>query len=258
MKQQTLASDAITVAIIGFGRFGQLLTDILLKHTNHTLIIITKQEIKTWSKRIVITSHFELLKKAEVVFPCVPIRHFEETIEKISQHIQSNALVIDVCSVKVIPEKIMLEKLPAECSIISSHPMFGAASVETNQGLHGLKWVFWNTCCDPNLFNTWKWFLSELGFRMIEINPEDHDKLVAQSQAFTQLVGVVMNQLQLESTPIDTVWFESLLKIKHVVGSQNRELIEDMFHFNKESRLLLEQMSQSINKLLLEQRNTIQ
>lgn len=250
-----------TIAIIGFGRFGQLLADILHTQTNHDLIIITSKKMTPWSKRTRFTSDFTFLKKAEVIFPCVPIRHFKSTLEKMVHHIKKNVTVIDVCSVKILPTQVMLKLLPTGCTLIASHPMFGTASLEANKGFQGLKWVFWNVRGDKKTFQDWHQLFTMLGFSLVELNPATHDRLVARSQVFTQIVGILMDKLHLEDTPINTVWFESLLKIKAVVISQNPELIEDMLHANPFSQVLLDDISHEIQLLSshgFQSTNTIQ
>jgi arogenate dehydrogenase (NADP+) len=48
---------------------------------------------------------------------------------------------------------------------------------------------------------------------MVEMSCEEHDKYAASSQFITHTVGRVLGQLTLESTPINTKGYETLLSL---------------------------------------------
>ena len=85
--------------IIGYGRFGRVLYDLLSK----------KYEIRVYDKEIVPKNEginicsIEDVLECVLVFIAVPIRSFEEVIKEISRYKLYNTTIIDVCSVKVYP-----------------------------------------------------------------------------------------------------------------------------------------------------------
>jgi len=112
-----------TVGIIGYGRFGQVLGDLLKK----------QYEVKVYDPEIKaedLTCGLEEVLESVLVFVAVPIRVFEAVIQEISQYKLYNTTIIDVCSVKVYPVEIMEKYLPEHVGIIASHPHFGPDSFE--------------------------------------------------------------------------------------------------------------------------------
>ena len=89
------------VSIIGFGRFGNLLYELLQKGFEVDVFDID-------SNNETESVHFVSLEDAlnnDTIFLAVPIRDFEELMKDLSTKIQGNKTVIDVRSVKVHPKK---------------------------------------------------------------------------------------------------------------------------------------------------------
>ena len=122
------------VGLIGYGRFGKVLHDVLSK----------EYQVQVYDANIKDGEGIELCNKDEVlehflVFISVPIREFKQTIIDISGHKLYNTTIIDVCSVKVYPVDIMKKYLPDSVGIIASHPHFGPDSFSP---LENLKLLF--------------------------------------------------------------------------------------------------------------------
>ncbi|SVE55988.1 uncharacterized protein METZ01_LOCUS508842, partial [marine metagenome] len=112
------------VGIIGYGRFGKLLVDLLPD---------SKYEIKIYDSSDIFDDSIKLYSLDEVlqsliVFIAVPISAFEDVVKEISQHNLYNTTIVDVCSVKVYPVEIMEKYLQKHIGIIASHPHFGPDS----------------------------------------------------------------------------------------------------------------------------------
>ena len=104
----------MTVAIVGFGRFGRLLKTILDKE--HQVVTFDSD------------TPLDTLHDCEHVFLCVPIRLLETTLHKITPYLAPHTTVIDTCSVKVYPVACMQRLLPKNIAIIATHPLFGPDS----------------------------------------------------------------------------------------------------------------------------------
>ena len=111
------------VGVIGYGRFGKILCDILLK--KYQVLIFDKSSME--DKNVEFSSLEELLE-CFLVFIAVPIRSFEDIIMEVSRYSLYNTTIIDVCSVKVYPVDIMKNHLPGHVGIIATHPHFGPDS----------------------------------------------------------------------------------------------------------------------------------
>src|SRR5262249_37975451 len=142
-------------------------------------------------------------------------------------------LVIDVCSVKVHPVRVMQEFLPAGVDILATHPMFGPDSSDNGANFTGLRFVY----APIRVKNQARvdWFLNfwrTLECRLIELSPDEHDRQAAYSQAFAFLVGKVGHEMKLTETQIATQGFLELFHNQQVVGRDSWQLFRDMFSYN--------------------------
>lgn len=217
----------LTIAIIGFGRFGQLLTKIFLQCSNaHIQVVSSKKPLKN-HKRL---SFVELkeISLADLVIPCVPISAFKKTTLKIAPLLKDSAVVMDVCSVKVLPMQIMRKHLPKNVQVIASHPMFGPDSFRINKGLKSLKLVLYNVTASKSNYVIIKSFFEQLGLTVIKLTPQKHDKLLAWSLGYSYLVGKIGQRLKLKETPIDAHDFTLLLQNIEIVSNDSDQLFMDM------------------------------
>ena len=117
------------VGIIGFGRLGKLASKYLSQ--DFTLKVYDKEDFSQEIKEVGATpATLAEVCSCSIVIPFVPMGAFEQCIDEIAPLIKKDALVIDVCSVKEMPVKIMEEKLPESVQILGSHPMFGPDSAK--------------------------------------------------------------------------------------------------------------------------------
>src|SRR3990167_6883060 len=144
------------VGIIGYGRFGKVLAEILKSDCS----------IKIYDKKFPGMDTLDEVLTASTLFIAVPIRHFEKTIIDIAPKLQTGTTVIDVCSVKLHPISVMKKHLPSTIDIIATHPLFGPDSVGKKQSL---KIVIHNVRDTQHRYLFWKKFFSEKQFTIIEM-----------------------------------------------------------------------------------------
>lgn len=238
---------ATCVGIIGYGRFGRLAArTISSKFRTTEVIVFARKRPAGVSEGVQFTS-LEDVCRADVIIPCVPISAFEEVIKTISPKIKAGALVIDVCSVKVYPVKVMTEHLPASVEILATHPSFGPDSAR--RGLKGLKIVLHNVRVSPKRFSQVKAACENLGLETIEMTPDEHDRLMAYSLAYTHLVGRIGERMGIKHTIIDTRGFEQLMKIQSYVTNDTFTLFKDMQNFNPYAREMRQQFRQVLSEI---------
>jgi len=247
------------VSIIGFGRFGQLLAKIFSKDFE-VQVFDVKNKKETAKKLGVNFVNLEKIFKAPTIFYAVPISKLKEAIKNSKKYIKDNQTILDVCSVKVYPKQVFEKELiEKKVNLILTHPMFGPDSVKNTKGnvrenLKGLKLVIYNLSSQKKAYNFWKKYFQKLGLKTVEIPPEKHDKFAAFSQGVTHYIGRVLEDMKLKPTPIDTIGFETLLKIKKQTCNDTWQLFSDLQTFNpftKKMRIRLEKSSIKIyNKLL--------
>lgn len=241
--------DSFTIAIVGFGAFGQLLTRIFLEHTDAQLLIVTSQKHTSSSSRMLFVAMKEI-SHANLIVPCVPISAFKTTIRTIASLIQKNTVVMDICSVKTAPVHHMKRLLPKDTQIIATHPMFGPDSVRICGGVKGLRMMIHNVTATPKTFLRVKQFFSSLGIQIITMTPREHDKAMAWSLGYSYLIGKIGQRLKIKKTPIDTLDFELLLQNKTIVQNDSEELFMDMQTYNPYASFVQQKIATTLLTLL--------
>jgi len=224
------------VGIIGLGRFGLLLREILAPHF----------EVKSYDPKIESDKLDEVLQRTSI-FIATPIRNFATVIEDIANKIRSDATIIDVCSVKVYPVNIMLAKLPATVDIIASHPMFGPDSFHMK---FAKKMMLASIRDQHQRYVFWKNFFTHLGVNVVEMSPDQHDQCAALSQCITHLIGRTLELLPAESTPLDTVGFTQLLDIMQQTCNDSWELFYDLQRYNPYSKATNQKLVSGMQELI--------
>merc|ERR1712217_83619 len=143
-------------------------------------------------------------------------------------------LMVDVLSVKVHAKTIMQGLLPETCDILCTHPMFGPQSGK--HSWNGLPFVFERVrlrdapLCEEFL----KWWTDQ-GCRMGDMACELHDEMAAGSQFVTHFTGRVLGQLGLQTTPINTKGFDSLLHLQENTCRDSFDLFFALYKCNPNS-----------------------
>lgn len=230
------------VAIVGHGRFGKTLERLI--KDDFDLIILRRKDDPS------------LIKNADVIFYCVPISLFEGVVKSHLKHLNEKQLVIDVLSVKVHPKRVLERCLKnTEIQAILTHPMFGPDS--SKAGFEGLPIMLNRFRADKDKYSFWKNYFSKKGLKVVEMTPEDHDKLAASSQGLTHFVGRVLEEYGLKSTPIDTLGAKKLLEVMDQTCNDNVRLFRDLQTYNpytKKMRIRLGASYENIYERLLPKR----
>lgn len=71
------------------------------------------------------------------------------------------------------------------------------------------------------------------GCRMVEMTCSEHDRHAAGSQFITHTMGRILEKLQLETTPINTKGYETLLNLVENTASDSFDLYYGLFMYNK-------------------------
>ena len=154
-----------SVGIIGFGRFGALTARYLSRDVR--VVVFTRS-----NKADAITAcgarpvSFETACRQPIVILCMPISAMQDTLRRAAPLLNDNALVVDVCSVKVYPVQWMRELLPDSVSILPTHPMFGPDSAADS--LQGRKIVLCPERIHSNQYEKIKNWLEDQGIISFE------------------------------------------------------------------------------------------
>ena len=228
------------VSIIGFGRFGAMLHSLLSK--GFEVDVFDKNSIDNSDVNEV---SLEDALQNETIFIAVPIRDFENLVKDISKNISSGKTVIDVCSVKVFPKKVMLDNLSNETDIIATHPLFGPDSLKDSGSVMTMESVR-NTF---GRYDFWKNYFESQNILIEEISAEEHDMMAARSQGLTHFVGRVIDDFGTNQTRIDTEGYKALHKLVNQTCNDTWELFEDIQNFNPFTEKMILELNESFEKI---------
>nr|UIP35202.1 arogenate dehydrogenase 1 [Leucojum aestivum] len=230
--------DELKIAIVGFGNFGQFIAK-GLRRQGHQVLATSRSDYSDYCKSNGI--HFfrsmeEMCEeKPDIVLICCSILSTETMLRAIPIHkLKPDTIFVDVLSVKQFPRNLFLEVLPPEFGIVCTHPMFGPESGKN--GWNGLPFVYEGVrISEGDQAQKCAQFLSVFeneGCRMVEMSCEEHDRHAAGSQFITHTIGRILSHLNLESTPINTKGYETLLQLTENTVSDSFDLYYGLFMYN--------------------------
>jgi prephenate dehydrogenase len=238
------------IGIIGFGRFGKLAVrylaeefDVVVYHRTDKSAEITRAGARAAS--------LETVCRQDIVIPCVPISVFQEFLQDIAPLLRPDTLVVDVCSVKEYPVRLMIDILPQTVSILATHPMFGPDSA--SDSLEGGKICLCEVRIAKKNYRNIKAYLESKGLVVVEATPQEHDEQIATSLSLTHFIGRTLSEYGAKQLDIDTEGYKRLLHILEVVERDTWQLFLDMHHYNgyaKEKRIAFMDVMQDINSRL--------
>ena len=238
------------IGIIGFGRFGKLAArylaeefEVVVYHRTEKSAEITRAGARAAS--------LETVCRQDIVIPCVPISVFQEVLQDIAPLLRPDALVVDVCSVKEYPVRLMTDILPQTVSILATHPMFGPDSA--SDSLEGGKICLCEVRIAKKKCRNIKAYLESKGLVVVEATPQEHDEQIATSLSLTHFIGRTLSEYGAKQLDIDTEGYKRLLHILEVVERDTWQLFLDMHHYNgyaKEKRIAFMDVMQDINSRL--------
>jgi prephenate dehydrogenase len=238
------------IGIIGFGRFGKLVSHYLSQDLE---VFVYNRSDK--SSEIARTgahpASLEIVCRQDIVIPCVPISKFRENLKTIAPLLRPDALVIDVCSVKEYPVEWMSEALPESVNILATHPMFGPDSAADS--LKDRKICLCRVRVPDKQYEKIKNYLISKELIVIEATPKEHDEQIATSLSLTHMIGRTLSKCEASPLDIDTEGYKRLLHILEVVERDTWQLFLDMHRYNpyaREKRLAFMKVMDDINTQL--------
>ena len=217
-----------SVGIIGYGHFGKFLHELAGR-------FFPEVHVKIYSRRSTSDAQtFFTLEEAsacDVVILCGAINEYEEQLKSVLKYTSPNTVIIDVATVK----KHTSELLRKHCEgrrFISTHPMFGPESYKKHDGnISGFKIVVTDYILQNDQYQLIKNQFAKLGFLIIEMTADEHDKRLAETLFLTHYVGQSILMASFERTSIDTLSFQFLMDAVESV-KDDKALFLDVYRFN--------------------------
>lgn len=223
------------IGIVGYGDFTKLMLEYMSPFAD-IVVSSRKQDFGDAGFGASFAPNKEVLS-CPIIILSIPAQFISEFLDNNYEYINDQAIVIDVCSVKVKPLDVMVAKLPANCSIIGTHPMFGPASVKKNMGIKNLKCVVSAKRADEKVLNDLMSFLSQdLGLEVIKKTADQHDREMAYVQGLSHYLGRVMDIMNIPDSELSTLAYDDLLDMKRIQGGDSWDLFESIMDQNPYAR----------------------
>lgn len=210
------------IGIIGAGRFGTLLQTHLA--TDNTVQMDNPQG-------------------CDLVIFAVPNRSLEQAIAQWKPNISESAIVMDVGSVKTKPCEILRTHFSK--NILGTHPLYGPDSA--GESWQGHKVVFCRLQIDDQPYAQAKQLFESRGVTIYECTSEEHDQMMAKTQALVHFIGRALTGLEPED--IATPDYANLLKMMEKVTNDTWELFYDMQTLNPYAEPIRKNFMEKVEQL---------
>jgi len=217
-----------SVGIVGYGNFGKFVYELGQR-------FFPDIEFRIHSRRVEIDNKqfFDLKTTAEsdVVILCDGISEYEERMKAVLDLAPPKTIFIDVATVKKHTSELC-RKYCDDRKFISTHPMFGPTSYLKHKGdVTGFRIVVTDYTLKNDYYQKLKQQFSNLGFSIIEMSAEEHDKNLADTLFITHYIGQSIVKAGFERTEIDTLSFQFLMDAVDSVRG-DKKLFKDVYKYN--------------------------
>lgn len=215
--------------IVGYGAFGEFLSNILVKFGN--VYFYDKRKISKELPGRIIQADFEEVAACPVVIIASGLFEMDLICRKLRSLVAIDTVVLDVCSVKIQPIKIMKKYLSGKCQLVATHPLFGPQTT-TGTIVAGQKIIV----CPIEIkdFSGLKSLLRDyLRLEVIEMDPAEHDQQMAWVQGLTFFIGKGLLALDPPKSPLTTGYYQKLLELVEMERPHTVELFETVQRGNQ-------------------------
>jgi len=226
-----------SLGIIGYGRFGKLLAEILSKDF----------QVMAYDTNLPTGYSLEKVASADAIFLCIPIIELEATAKQLATLVRPGTIILDVCSVKLYPESVLKKYFQSDY-VLPTHPMFGPDAAK--KGLENLPIVLCPTeNTKKEIIKYWSNIFSSHKLKVEIMTCDDHDKNTAYSLCVTQFVGRALGELNLKPSEIDTENFRNLLTIRDMALNDSYQLFEGLQKLNPYAKKMRQQFNDAVVSL---------
>ncbi|MGD0406697.1 MAG: prephenate dehydrogenase/arogenate dehydrogenase family protein [Candidatus Bathyarchaeia archaeon] len=186
------------IAIIGAGKMGVWFAKFFHSKGYDVVVADRKKEKITNLKKelqVKMTANFkEAVSDADQVLICVSINAFEEVVKTISPAIHQGQVVMDICSIKETPVKVM-HKYIKGALVLGTHPVFGPGS----NGVKHKAYILTPTNAKEEKFaEEFKKWLEQEEAHVFVMSPKRHDEMMSIVLGLPHFLGLVACETLLE------------------------------------------------------------
>lgn len=185
----------------------------------------------------------------------MPLISLEDTIQSLPVNKLKGKLVVEMGVLQAHPKEVMLRAFgdTPDIDIMAAHPMFGAGCNTDDNPYTASTWdgrpviyekvrVFDVPRCERFLR-----IFEDARCRMVEMNSDQHDSTVADSEFVTHLIGrLLVGKELLPPTPVSSKEYAALCDVAEVTAGDSFDLFFGMFKYNRRARDHLNKMRDNL------------
>jgi prephenate dehydrogenase len=220
-------------AIIGAGKMGVWFAKFCKENGEEVILSSRKKEklTKLGEELGVETADLaDAVKKADNVIICVSIDAFEEVVKKIAPNVREGQTVVDICSIKEQPVKVMHQHIKKGL-ILGTHPVFGPGSPSAKNKAYILTPT---NAREQEFAEKYKGWLEKVGARVFIMSPKKHDELMSIVLGLPHFVGLVACDTLLEqpdfleTKKVAGTTYQMLFTLAEATALENPELFSSL------------------------------
>lgn len=220
-------------AIIGAGKMGTWFTKFFLEE-GYSVIVSDKDR----GKLLKIENEFPVetadapasVKNADIILVCVPIDDFEDVIKEIRSNVGSGQVIMDICSIKEPPVKIMHKHIKRGI-VLGMHPVFGPGSTSVKNK----NFILTPTSPEERkLAEDFKVWLEGKEAHVSIMSPRKHDELMSIVLGLPHFIGLVACDILLDQSTLSETRrvagasYKMLLTLAEAVASEKADFYADL------------------------------
>lgn len=234
------------LGIVGFGAFGQLAARHLKKRC--TVLVTDSRNKRREARRLGVK--FVSLSAAcgcDAVFFCVPTSSLEHALRAAKPFLKPGTVVVDACSVKVLPCTLMKRLLPRTVELVGTHPLFGPQSAKG--GIANLRIVICPVRVKKWRFSRVKSFLSRCKLTVEEMTPREHDALMARTQAIMHFLARALERTGFSKERTSLISVRKMQAAIGLVREDSPQLFDDLQVRNPFARIARKKLLRELNAI---------
>lgn len=223
MKIKHISETGTSIGIIGFGAFGQLIARHIADNFDVFAYDPEPVNLRRATDLHVRPATLEQCSGCDVVVIATPVSCFEAVLTTVAQYCRTDALILDVGSVKVAPATLMRRILPDNVNVVATHPLFGPQSAQA--GLSGLK-IALCPIRGTGHRRLARFLRNTLDLQVIVTSPDEHDREASIVQGLTHLIARVLTNMGPLPSRMTTRSFDLLIEAISMVQHDAPEVFD--------------------------------
>lgn len=201
-----------SIGIIGYGSFGKFVASYIPRSV----------DLRIYDPKIDSTDDdFQKTIAADVLIFAIPLSEYDAVFSKVAKHVSPETVLVDVCSVKVVPEQYFEKHFKAHPNVLMTHPLFGPRSAR--HGLEGHQLIITKSEGERAKAII-DYFERILRLKVSFSTAEEHDMVMTQVHALTFFVAKALRNMNLEAAPYETPSYQMILDLISLDKTHSDEL----------------------------------